>query len=360
MYYLVECFDYTFRYIGLTVSKAHVEREGSMKDFRIRALMSASLGALTSALLVALLSTCLAGPGPSPDLDSDMVFVQGGSFMMGDFEGDGRDNEKPVHEVVVDDFYISRYEVTVAEFREFTEETGYKTTAEKEGGAEIFNGRKMVHDSLACWDRVNFAQTDRHPVVCVTWYDAIEYCNWRSEKEGLTPCYTGRGDEARCDFAAGGYRLPTAAEWEYAARSRGLGYKYAWGNGEPYVGGKKAANIRDEAAKRTWYGVLTYWQGYDDGYVFSSPVGSFAPNELGLYDISGNVYEWCWDWFGEDYYKDSPRDNPRGPDAGTMRCCRDVGYGCLPLFMRVLSRGKAEPGFRFLHGGFRVVRSAGK
>ena len=89
-----------------------------------------------------------------------------------------------------------------------------------------------------------------------------------------------------------------------------------------------------------------------------SPVGIFAPNELGVYDISGNVYEWCWDWFGEDYYENSPDDNPTGPGPGTMRSCRDVGYGCLPVNARVTSRGKAEPGFRFLHGGFRVARSA--
>jgi formylglycine-generating enzyme required for sulfatase activity len=287
-----------------------------------------------------------------------MVFVKGGSFMMGDFAGDGKENEKPQHEVCVDAFYVCKYEVTVGEFREFSEATGYRTTAETDGGAKIFNGRMMVHDSLACWDRVNFAQTEQHPVVCVTWYDAIEYCNWRSEQGGLAPCYTGSGDDVTCDFTAEGFRLPTAAEWEYAARSRGLNYKYAWGNEDPYVNNERAANIRDEAAKRTWYGVLTYWHDYDDGYVFSSPVGTFAPNELGLHDISGNVYEWCWDWFADGYYKDSRTANPRGPEVGTMRCCRDVGYGCLPASMRVVSRGKAEPGFRFLHGGFRVVRSA--
>jgi formylglycine-generating enzyme required for sulfatase activity len=289
---------------------------------------------------------------------SDMVLVEGGTFQMGDVFGDGEDDERPVHEVTLDSYYIGKYQVTVGDFREFVEATGYKTTAELEGGAQIFDGSRMIDDSSACWHHVNFPQDNNHPVVCVSWYDAVEYCNWRSKKEGLRPCYRGKGDQTVCDFQANGYRLPTEAEWEFAARSRGEEYKYAWGNGDPYIDGKPAANIRDETAKTEWgTNVKTWWHGYDDGYLFTSPVGTFAPNDLGLYDFSGNVYEWCWDWYNETYYQRSPSKNPCNNEIDSMRICRNVGYGCLPKSMRTVNRGMAEPDFRFLHGGFRLARS---
>ncbi|MBN1211000.1 MAG: formylglycine-generating enzyme family protein [candidate division Zixibacteria bacterium] len=292
--------------------------------------------------------------------DSKMVLVDGGTFRMGNIFSEGDEDELPVHEVMLDAFYISKYEVTVGEFREFVKATGYKTTAETEGGANIFDGVKMVHDSSACWRNVNFKQSDNHPVIFVSWYDAVAYCNWLSTKEGLIPCYSGVGDRVTCNFEAKGYRLPTEAEYEFAARCRGKEYKYAWGNGEPYINDIKAANIRDEAALREWGPevVKTYWYDYDDEYVFTSPVGMYAPNEQGVFDMSGNVYEWCWDWYNENYYRDSPSKNPRGPESGELRCCRDVGYGCLPEKDRSANRGKGKPGDRFDNVGFRLVRSA--
>lgn len=297
--------------------------------------------------------------GPRPVKTTDMVYVEGGSFMMGNVFSGGDASELPVHEVKLDSYYIGRCEVTVGEFAEFVEATGYETTAEKDGGAKIFDGTKMVQDSGACWKKVNFKQENDYPVVCVSWYDAVEYCNWRSRRDGLKPCYRGEGDDVVCDFEAGGYRLPTEAEWEYAARSRGRNYQYAWGNGEPYVNDEKAANIRDEAAKRGWgEAVQTYWEGYDDGYLFTSPVAAFAPNDLGVCGMSGNVYEWCWDWYDENYYAHSQTENPLGADSGEFRLCRDVGYGCLLEAARTCNRGKAAPGHRFLHGGFRLAQTA--
>jgi len=292
------------------------------------------------------------------DLYQNMILVEGGEFQMGDIFGDGEDDEQPVHNVQVDSFYIGKYQVTVGEFRDFVEATNFRTTAEINGGARIFDGSQMAHDSSACWNKVNFPQTEDHPVVCVSWYDAIDYCNWRSGNEGLRPCYISTGDTILCDFEADGYRLPTEAEWEFAARSCGRDYKYCWGNGEPYAGGKKAANIRGETAKREWgVHVKTWWKGYDDGYLFTSPVDHYTSNEIGLYDMTGNVYEWCWDWYNGSYYKNSPAKNPRGAVSGEMRSCRSVGYGCLFKSMRTVSRGKAAPDFRFLHGGFRLARS---
>jgi len=130
------------------------------------------------------------------------------------------------------------------------------------------------------------------PVIEVTWYDAAAYCNWLSEKMGLTPCYRGSGKTIQCDFSANGYRLPTEAEWEYAARggAKSLGFAYA-GSDNP-----------DEVA----------WYAANSGGVMH-PVGQKKPNELGLYDMSGNLYEWCWDWYSADYYAASPADDPKGP-----------------------------------------------
>ncbi|UCG34345.1 MAG: formylglycine-generating enzyme family protein [Phycisphaerales bacterium] len=293
------------------------------------------------------------GPvAPAPE----MIFVEAGRFEMGNpFEGADAD-ERPVHAVDLRAYYIGRHEVTVGQFSEFIEDTNYKTTAEQGKGASVLVGTKVETRPDANWRNPYYRQDDRHPVVCVSWYDAVEYCNWRSRREGLRPCYTGCGDDVACNFAADGYRLPTEAEWEYAARSRGKRIKFAWGDGEPVIDGRPVGNTKDEAAKREW-GVEKIWQGYDDGYACSAPVCSFAPNELGIHDISGNVYEWVWDWYGADYYATSPVENPTGPDGGEMRACRDAGFGCAIQQESVVTRGLGKPDLTFSWGGFRVARS---
>jgi sulfatase modifying factor 1 len=132
------------------------------------------------------------------------------------------------------------------------------------------------------------------PVIHVDWYDVVAYCNWLSEEESLAPCYSGVGKNSTCDFSANGYRLPTEAEWEYAARGgrKSQGFTFA------------GSNNPDEVA---WYDANS-----DDR---PHPVGQKQPNELGLYDMSGNLFEWCWDWYGKDYYATSPASDPQGPPA---------------------------------------------
>jgi formylglycine-generating enzyme required for sulfatase activity len=309
---------------------------------------------MKATILISLFALLLAGCSVATP---DLVYVHRGSFQMGNtFEG-GDEDERPVHEVQLDSFLIGKHEVTVGQFKEFIRRTGYVTTAERGEGARVFVGTKVEKRPDANWTNPYFPQDDEHPVVCVSWYDAVAYCNWLSQHEGLEICYHGSGDTIRCNLKANGYRLPTEAEWEYAARSRGKEYRYAWGNGEPYVNGQPAGNTKDEAAKREW-GAEEIWAGYDDGYAWTASAGSFAPNKQGIHDLGGNVCEWCWDWYAEEYYANSPVKNPAGPRRGTQRACRDCSFACPVYEGCVAMRGKAEPALAFSWGGFRVARSA--
>jgi formylglycine-generating enzyme required for sulfatase activity len=282
-----------------------------------------------------------------------MVLIPGSWFDMGDTFGDGEDDEKPVHQVYVNDFYLGKHEVTVGEFRKFVRATGYRTEAEKGDGAYVWDGSEWVKKNDANWLYPYFNQTDDHPVVCVSWNDVVAYCNWRSEEASLKLVYTINGSNVSADFSAKGYRLPNEAEWEYAARSGNKGYKYSWGNGNP--SGKNGGNIADEAAKRK-FSSWSIWEGYDDGYIFTAPIGSFNANEFGLFDMTGNVWEWCWDWYGSDYYKTSPGRNPRGPESGSYRVLRGGSWDVKPDDVRSASRGYRTPDNRG-RIGFRISRT---
>jgi sulfatase modifying factor 1 len=267
-----------------------------------------------------------------PVTGMEFVLVRGGAFEMGDTFGDGEEDEGPVHEVEVNDFYMGKYEVRVKEFRKFVESTGYKTEGERGGGIFTWTGSKWDWDSTKSWRNPGFAQTGEHPVVGVSHNDVMEYIRWLNKKSGKN------------------YRLPTEAEWEYAARSGGKKCKYSWGNGSP------SGNIADETLKKQYTG-CTIWEGYNDGYVFTAPVGQFKANELGLHDMNGNVWEWCQDWYEDTYYRYSPRDNPKGPDSGSRRVMRGGSWADTPRFVRTSNRDSYEPTFRFYVIGFRLVLS---
>jgi len=231
-----------------------------------------------------------------------LVYVKGGTFLMGDVLADGDRAmlaETPVHEVEVDSFLLSPYEVTVVEFRKFVEETGYKTRAETDGQGKatkemIEKGWTKYPNFKAHW----FKQTDRHPAVWIAWEDAIVYCNWLSKQHGLAAAYdesTGqlvdKDGEVTTDVRqVQGFRLPTEAEWEYAARERGR--KVRFGNGKN-VANSDEINFDARKAEKKY----TIKGQYREA---TTPVGSFAPNALGLYDMSGNAWEWCSDT-GVDY-----------------------------------------------------------
>jgi formylglycine-generating enzyme required for sulfatase activity len=224
-----------------------------------------------------------------------MVYIPAGEFTMGSNEG--LPNEKPMHKVYLEGYWLGKYPVTVGQFRQFVEEIGYVTDAEKgQGSWQFWEGRWVVR-SDGNWNNTYFDQEDDHPVVSVSWNDAVAYSEWLSHRTGL-------------DF-----KLPTAAQWEKGARGTDERI-YPWGNDIP-------------DGTRANYADIHFWKKYDDsrpadknvddGYIETSPVGSFpaGASPYGLMDMAGNVWEWCYDVYDGEYYSESPSKNPVGPpDTG--------------------------------------------
>jgi formylglycine-generating enzyme required for sulfatase activity len=265
----------------------------------------------------------LAGPEkPSGPEYEGFVLVRGGTFQMGDLWGDGSFamRELPVHEAQVDNFLIARHEVTVAQFARFAEATGHKTVAEADAGlhpsqAVVREGKKFYPS----WRKHWFEQGPDHPVVLIAWEDAIAYCNWLSREHGLPPAYdekTGRlldssGQPTPQIRRVRGFRLPTEAEWEFAARERGR--KVRFGNGQDVARASEmnfdAAGAGQAVPSLRLRGNLNPYNEPGPYLEKTTPVGSFRPNALGLHDMSGNAWEWCSDTGGSDYTAEK-RVNP--------------------------------------------------
>ncbi|MEO0339260.1 MAG: formylglycine-generating enzyme family protein, partial [Bacteroidota bacterium] len=292
----------------------------------------------------------------TPDLPN-MVFVQGGTFQMGDQFGDGYSNEKPIHSVTLSDYYISNHEVTFKEFKEFISSTNYKTEVEKDGGSYLWKESRWKKMNGINWrydeeGNPRSTNTQNHPVIHINWIDAVAYCNWRSEKSGLQRVYTLADSIVKANWDANGFRLPTEAEWEYAARSRGKKEKWAGTSLETNL--ENYGNFCNHNCTLSWRD-----RKYNDGHKYLAPIKSFKPNDLGLYDMSGNVFEWCWDWYGDDYYANSNNANdPKGPSSGSFHVYRGGNWSGPNGYCRTSYRRSWGPGNSVPSAGFRVAMSS--
>jgi sulfatase modifying factor 1 len=284
----------------------------------------------------------------TPAVEHHEVVINPGRFSMGDSfdEGYANDGEVPVHEVRLDKFWIDTTAVTNAMFARFVTETGYRTEAETYGTSAVFHlavaaeGADILGAAGAAWwlnvrgadwahpagRNSHWSEIPDHPVVQVSHNDALAYCRWA------------------------GRRLPTEAEWEFAARG-GLDRKrYPWGNDLLAGDGSHLCNI--------WQGEFPRSNTQEDGFLTTAPVGSFPPNGYGLYDMSGNVWEWCADWFLPKYYRKSPVENPKGPTIGSGRVMRGGSYLCHDSYCnryRVAARSSNTPESSSGNCGFRTA-----
>ena len=279
-----------------------------------------------------------------------MIDLPGGAFLMGadGDEGFPADGEGPVRTVRLAPFAVDRYAVTNAQFATFVKATGHRTDAERFGSSFVFyqfvppEVAPTVDERVdgapwwwvvrgACWKAPegpgsSVARRQNHPVVHVSWFDARAYCDWA------------------------GTRLPTEAEWEFAARGGLERRRYPWGD-ELTPRGQHRCNI--------WQGDFPVRNSAQDGHAGTAPVSAFRPNGYGLYNTSGNVWEWCADWFSPDFHTDGPTDDPTGPPAGEAKVIRGGSYLCHASYCnryRVAARTANTPESSTGHTGFRCAR----
>ncbi|MER7243531.1 formylglycine-generating enzyme family protein [Kribbella sp. NPDC000426] len=292
-----------------------------------------------------------ATPPPAPEARGEhgieQVVLESGSFAMGNTNGDENagDGETPVHTVELSPYSIDATSVTNADFARFVDASGYRTEAEIFGYSAVFHLALAAEpDELmgpasgtpwwagvrgADWrhpggSRSDLDGLDDHPVVHVSWNDAIAYCKWA------------------------GRRLPTEAEWEYASRGGLDGARYPWGD----------ELIDDEWRCNIWQGDFPRSNTEEDGFLTTAPVRTFEPNGYGMWQMVGNVWEWCGDWFGPRYYKFSPTENPIGPSLGAARVIRGGSYLCHISYCnryRNAARSSNTPESSMGNAGFRTV-----
>ena len=278
---------------------------------------------------------------PQSELGINLIKIQGGDFTMGDVWADVSIYEaSPTRRVSLNSFSINSHEISNSQYIAFLN-SGRVT---KNG---MYEGRQLI-DMEADEQAIDYGNkfyfkgslivdTPNCPVINVTWFGAVEYCNWLSIVSGYQPCYKiGDGTNVICNWSANGYRLPTEAEWEYAARSRGRADR-KW----------SGTNIEDELSRFGWY------ETNSSGKTHAT--GAKQPNDLGLYDMSGNVGEWCWDW--HDGYNLESQLNPKGPIKAYKRIIRGGGWYFKSNINRTSARQMNFPHLGSKTIGFRVARN---
>ena len=275
---------------------------------------------------------------------ADFALIPAGTFTMGDaLDGEA---DAPPHPVNVSAFYMQKLGVTKADW-------------------DAVRAWGLTHGYIDL--AVGAGKAADHPVQTVSWYDVVKWCNAKSEKEGLTPCYytdvaqtalyrTGNSDldSAMVKWSANGYRLPTEAEREKAARGGVSGKRFSWGDTISH----NEANFKNDGGESYQTGSTGYHPTYNDGNVpFTAAVGSLSANGYGLYGMDGNVWEWSWDWLGSGYYGSSPLADPRGPSSGNDRVIRGGSWVGPAAWCRAASRNNQNPDGKYYYIGFRPVRS---
>lgn len=288
-------------------------------------------------------------------IGTEFALIRSGEFRMGGTEtaesliavfptagktADYFADEYPTHRVrITKPFLLSKFEVTVGQFRLFAEATGYKTEAETDGtggwGYNTSTGHSEGRRLQYSWRNPGFPQTDRHPVVNVSYNDAQAFIRWLGTREGKH------------------YRLPTEAEWEYANRA---GSQTRYANSENPDELPRFARAIDLSRHAEFGHVQSIVIDVNDPTAFTAPVGSYEANAFGLHDMHGNVWEWVADWYGETYYTQSPEVDPQGPASGELRVRRGGAWNSFPIWLRSSFRNWNTPDSRCLNLGFRVAR----
>jgi formylglycine-generating enzyme required for sulfatase activity len=365
-----------------------------------------------SAILVAMLFCGVRGECPSADLTGDcfvdfkdlailasqwltgtvipedMVFIPAGSFQMGDSFTEGGSDELPVHTVTLDSFSIGKFEVTNGQYCQYLN-SALGSSIYVSGGVVYGNGNNLpycANSESNPYSQISYSggvfsvrtkggrSMSNDPMVCVSWYGAVAYCNWRSQQDGKEQCYNL--STWVCDFNKKGYRLATEAEWEYAARGGLSGKRFPWGDDIYHT----QANYYSETSYAYDKGPTREFHPlWNDGIrPYTSPVGFFdgtmkyktdyqwpgsatsyqttsGVNNYGLYDMAGNVWEWCNDWYSSTYYSSSPPNNPTGPTSGSYLVLRGGYWINNAYYCRVAFRWRDTPDAQHDDVGFRCV-----
>ena len=283
-----------------------------------------------------------------PNTQMEFIWIEGGCYMMGQSDDEkkqiiderGKDvynlyskRELPRHEVCVSGFWFAKYPVTVGQFRQFVLETQYKTDAEKAGESYTLQDDRWQLVKGVHWQNPGFEQDDDHPVVCISWNDSVALTKWLSEKHQRP------------------FRLPTEAEWEYACRAGTTTFRF-WGDDPSQA--CQYANVADLTLKKRFN--YKYYHNCDDGYVYTSPVGSFLPNPWGLYDMLGNVWEWCADAFDEEAYLKHEKNNPvMELEGASFRVLRGGSWFNSPASVRCAARLRSRPSDCNTYGSLRLL-----